>query len=135
MRKFRLLVLLPVLMLSFCLSACNGYDTAVKASNVIAAILQVAQAEVSVVPAADQVAYANFVTLGITLQTQLQTCIESADSGMSKSGKYLACFNGFATGLSSPAELTQLHLLSPDVQKKVQLYLAAITVGVNTAVA
>lgn len=133
MKRMKWFVL--VLFLGMASTSCNGYDAAVRVSNVIAAILQVASAETAAIPAADQAAYTNFVTLGQTLEGQLQKCIAAADSGMKKSGKYLACFNGFATGLNSPAEMAQLRILAPDTQKKVQLYLTAITVAVNTAVA
>ena len=125
----------PVITLAVLMSACNGYDVAVRVANIIAAVLQVAAAESAAVPAADQPAYKNFVVLGQTLESQLQACLEAADSGMTKSSKFLACFNNFTSGLAAPAELAQLRVLAPDTQKRVQLYLTAITVGVNTAIA
>lgn len=125
----------PAIALSVLMSACNGYDVATRVVNIIAAVLQVAAAETAAVPAADQPAYKSFVVLGQTLESQLQTCLEAADSGMKRSGKFLACFNNFTSGLTAPAELAQLRVLAPDTQKQVQRYLTAITVGVNVAVA
>ena len=114
---------------------CNGADTATRAQNAVTAALNIAAAEVSVVPAADQAAYKSFVALGQSLNAQLGTCIAGVSGITGKAGKFLSCFNTFANGLLAPAELAQLRLLNPSTQAKVQLYVTAIVVGVNIAVA
>ena len=131
----KLLVAVLAITLPFGMVGCSAYTVATHASAVIGAILQVAAAEEVVVPVADQAAYTSFVNLGQSLNTQLNSCIASANSGLTKSGKFLACFNGFAQGLSSPAELAQLRLLSAGTQSKVQLYIVGIVTGVNVAIA
>lgn len=127
----RILSLFLGISVLFCM-ACNASTTAEKAYSVVDAILTVAQSEVAIVPQADQAAYTNFVTLGETLNDQLHSCLTGASNSKPK---LLACFNAYAVGLSSPTELTQLRILSPATQKKVQLYLTAIVTGVNVAVA
>lgn len=113
---------------------CTPLQKAQGFANVIGGILAIAQAEAPAVPAADQAIYNSFVNLGLSLESQLQACIVSANSGMTKSGKFLACFNGFAAGVASPVEQAQLRLLSPGTGKKVQLYLVGVIAGVNVAV-
>jgi hypothetical protein len=116
------------------LSGCNYLATAQKASGVVAAVLAVAQAEAPAVPAADQAIYNSYVALGVSLQKQLDQCVNTAASKMlSKKGTFLACFNTFAAGINSPGEMAQLRLLSPSTQAKVQLYVVAIVTGVNVA--
>ena len=121
--------------LSMALIGCNGLSAAMKAENVITAVLTIAKAEVSVVPAQDQAIYTNFVNLGITLDGQLSSCISSVSGLMGKNAQFAACFNTFATGLTTPAELAQLRLLSATSQGKVQLYVTSIIAGVNVALA
>lgn len=131
--KSKLLAIALSVALVFPLAGCSSLQKAQKVSAVIEAVVEVAKAETSVVPAADQVAYTSFVTLTDALHTQLDACINSAN-GMTKGAKFLACFNGFAAGLNSPAELAQLRVLSQGSQRKVQLYLVGIIAGVNVAV-
>lgn len=116
------------------LAGCSALEKAQTAANVIGAILAVAQAEIPAVPPADQAGYSGFVTLGQALDSQLQACIVAANAGVTKSGKFLACFNGFAAGLASPAEQAQLRLLNDKTRAKVQLYLVGVIAGVNVAV-
>lgn len=132
--KFRVTFAVAVLGLLVAGAGCNAYDAATRASNVVAAIINVADAETPSVPAADQATYAGFVTLAKTLEAQLQTCLAAADSGMSKSSKMLSCFNSFAVGLNSPTELAALRVMNPGTQSTVQKYVTAITVGLNAAV-
>jgi len=102
------------------------------ASNVIAAIFTIAQDEVGAIPVQDQAIYSGFVTLGLTLNSQLNTCIGAAGSQTGKAA-FLACFNTFVQGLNSPTELAQLRLLSGKTQGTVQKYLVAVITGVNVA--
>jgi hypothetical protein len=118
----------------FGMTACNAYNTAVGFSNVISGLLTIGSAEVPQVPAADQASFSNFITLGQTLDAQLNSCLSAANSGMNKSSKFLACFNNFAQGITAPAEMTQLRLLSDSTRHKVQLYVTAATVAVNVGI-
>jgi hypothetical protein len=101
-------------------------------SNVVGTVLSIAQADAGVVPAQDQAVYTSFVNLGITLHTQLNTCISASGASGAKA-TFLACFNTFAGGLISPAELAQLRLLSAGTQSKAQLIVTAIITGVDIA--
>lgn len=130
----RLSVIAVAILVAFSMVSCTPLEKAQGFANVLSATLAVAQVEAPSVPLADQPIYNAFVTLGQSLESQLQSCIVSANSGLSKSGKFLACFNGFATGLASPAELAQLRLLSDKSRGKVQLYLVGLVAGVNVAV-
>lgn len=132
--KKNILVVGLLCVLSF-MTACNGYSVATTAQKVIGAVLQVAVAEEPAIPPADQPAYTSFVGLAQTLDSQLGTCINTANSGMSKSAKFLACFNAFAAGLNTPGELAALRVTSPSTQSKAELYIVAVITGVNVAVA
>lgn len=133
--KFSKLFLAPILCLALLTGGCNGQSLATKAQAAISAALTIAQVEESVVPVQDQKIYTNFVNLGITLDTQLGTCITNVSGIMGKSAKFLSCFNTFAQGLLSPTELAELRILSGPTQNKVELYISAVVAGVNTAVA
>lgn len=126
---------IAVLLLIPMLAGCNGLSDAVKAENVITAVLTTAKAEVAIVPAQDRAAYTNFINLGLTLDTQLATCINNVSGLMGKSSQFASCFTVFASGLTSPAELAQLRILSPGTQAKVQLYVTSIVAGINVALA
>lgn len=121
-------------LLCFSIIGCNAQSVALKAENVITAVVTVAKAEEPVIPAADQAIYSNFVNLAMTLDNQLAVCLNGLGS-MTKSSTFANCFNTFAMGLLSPTELQQLRLLSPGTQNKTILYVTGIVAGVNVALA
>lgn len=112
---------------------CNGLQEAQRVENVLAGLITLAQSEVSVVPPQDKAIFQNYIALAGTLDGQLKACISGVSGVTGQSKKFLACFNAFATGLTSPAELAQLRLLSPSAQNRVQLYVTAVITGVNVA--
>lgn len=112
------------------LTSCNATQIATDTSNALSAILSIAAAETPQIPTQDQQIYSGFVALGQSLNAQLNTCIQTVGK---KAVKLLSCFNTFATGLNTPAEMTQLRLLSPKTQNRVQLYLTAAIVAINVA--
>jgi hypothetical protein len=114
-------------------AGCNATTTAQNFANVITGILNIAKAEVPALPPADGAIIARWTTLGTTLDGQLQTCITSATAAGGKKAAFLACFNTFAAGIASPAELAQLRVLSAGSQSKAQLWVTAIVLGVNAA--
>lgn len=116
------------------MTGCTASTVAQRAETSISVAVAVAQAEAPLIPVADQAGYNGFVALAVGLNTQLSACVSNASGIMGRSSKFLACFNAFAAGVASPAELAQLRLLSPSVQAKVQVYVAAIVAGVNVAV-
>jgi hypothetical protein len=123
-----LLLLLPV-------NGCNSASDAVKAQNAITAVIDIAKADAAVIPVADLPVYTNFVNLAITLDGQLASC-NNAISGMTgTAAKYVSCFVAFGTGLTTPAELAQLRILSPATQAKVQLIATGIILALNVAIA
>jgi len=116
------------------MTACSA-SQAQKTEAVIEAIINVAKAETPLIPAQDQAAYTNYLTLATTLDSQLGTCIVQASGIMSTSGKISACFTVFAQGLTSPAELALLRVLNANTQSKLQLYIGGIIAAVNVIVA
>ncbi len=114
-------------------TGCNATTTAQDFANVIAGILNIAKAEIPALPPADAAIVTQWTTLGTTLDAQLQTCITDATAAGGKKAAFLACFNTFAAGIASPAELAQLRVLSAGSQSKVQLWVTAIILGVNAA--
>ena len=122
------------LLLLFLMTAgCNATTTAQDFANVIAGILNIAKAEIPALPPPDAAIVTQWTTLGTTLDAQLQTCITSATATGGKKAAFLACFNTFAAGIASPAELAQLRVLSAGSQSKMQLWVTAIILGVNAA--
>lgn len=124
-----------VLIMPIGVSGCNSLSDATRAQNAITAVLQIAKAELPAIPMQDQAAYTNWVNLGISLDTQLGTCITGVSGLMGKGAQFAACFTAFATGFLSTAELAQLRLLNPVTQGKVQLYATAAITAVNLAIA
>jgi len=112
---------------------CNATTAAQDFANVITGILNIAKAEIPALPPADGAIVAEWTTLGTTLDGQLQSCITAATTAGGKKPAFLACFNTFAAGIASPAELAQLRVLSAGSQSKVQLWVTAIILGVNAA--
>ena len=112
---------------------CNATTAAQDFANVITGILNIAKAEIPALPPADGAIVTEWTTLGTTLDGQLQSCITAATTAGGKKPAFLACFNTFAGGIASPAELAQLRVLSPGSQSKVQLWVTAIILGVNAA--
>lgn len=127
---------IAVLVLVSCigLTSCNSQADAQNAQRIIYAVLRTAQVEEPAVPAADQAAYTKFVNLGLSLASQLSTCISNVSGFTRKGAKFASCFNTFASGLLAPGELAQLRLLSPATQAKVQLYVTAAVAGINVIV-
>lgn len=123
------LVIVPVLLLS----GCNAYQTAQRFETVLAGIISIAQAEEGALPPADAAIVKQWTDLGVTLDSQLNACIMVAGQHGGKGATFAGCFNTFASGLASPAELAQLRVLSPGAQKKAQLYVTAAILGVNAA--
>ena len=136
MKAVRSIVAVAVLMaMTLSSSGCNALTTAQNFENVINGILQIAKAEIPALATADAAVLQQWVNLGTTLNGQLQTCIAGAGAAGGKKSAFLACFNALAAGVASPAELAQLRVLSSDAQKKAQLWVTAIILGVNAALA
>lgn len=133
--------ILPILILSMCLSGCNAYGTASNTASVIGQIIALAQADLpalvtaGVISSSDQTTIQGFLTLGSTLQTQLTSCVNGAHLAGNKKSAFAACFTAFSSGLLSSTELAQLRILSPSAQAKVQLWVTAIVLAVNAVLA
>lgn len=113
------------------LGGCNASAAAQRFESVLAGIISIAQAEVPVLPPGDGAILKQWTDLGVTLDAQLKGCIAGNTGG--KAATFAVCFNTFAAGLTSPAELAQLRILSAGSQSKVQLYVTAAVLGVNAA--
>lgn len=119
-----------VLSITLTMTGCTAQQTAQNISNVVAGILSIAQQEEQALPPADVAVMTPWVTLGISLNAQTNTCIAAA--GNTKA-KLATCLTTFVGGLLSPQELAQLRILSPATQKKVQLYATAALIAINGA--
>lgn len=140
--KIRKAALAAVVAVCLGFAGCNAYQTAQKAHDIVAAVVAVAQADLpslqaaNVFSASEATAVGNYLSLTTTLDGQYQTCINTANTAtLNTKSKFLACLDTFATGLSSPAELAQLRLMSPKAQSEVQLWITAASVGVSSVIA
>lgn len=129
----RLLVAASFTVLVVVVAGCNAAATAQDSANVLAGIINIAKAEAPALPAADAAVVTQWATLGATLDLQLDSCITGAQAAGSKKSAFLTCFNTFAQGLLSTSELAQLKVLSAGSQSKVQLWVTAISLGINAA--
>lgn len=125
----KLFKFLAVSLLALSMIGCSALEKATLASNLIGDVLTVAEAEKSSV---NNTSFDNFVDLGNTLQEQLNGCISGVSS--SKAGSFLACFNSFASGLTSSTELAQLRVSDAATQHSAQIIITAIITGVNVGV-
>lgn len=134
--------LAAVVAVSFVFAGCNAYQTAQKAHDVVAAVVAVAQADLpsltatGVFSASESAAVTSYLNLTVNLNEQYQTCLANAQNTIfDKKGKFLACLQVFAQGLSDPKELAQLRVMNPKAQQQVQLWITAASIGVSSVVA
>lgn len=119
-----------VFALALSMSACNAQQAAQNVSNAIGGILNIAQAEEQALPPADSAVVTPWVNLGVTLHSQMDTCI--AASGGTKA-KLAGCINTFVGGLLSPQELAALRVINPNSQHTVEVVATAIMIAANGA--
>jgi len=119
-----------VLTITLSLTGCSAQQTAQNISNVLGGILNIAQQEEQALGQADAAILSHWVTLGLTLKGQTDTCIGAA--GNTKA-KLATCLTAFVGGLLSPQELAGLRIMSTASQKKVQLYATAALIAINGA--
>lgn len=131
MKKF---LAVPVLLALSSIGCGSAYQTAQQFQTVLTGILNLGQADISALPAADQPAVTQWIQAGQTLNTQLGSCIAAAGTS-AKPAAFGSCFDTFAAGLTSPAELAQLRVLSAASQQKVELIATAAILAVNGALA
>jgi hypothetical protein len=122
--------------------ACNAYQTAERAHDVVAAVIAVAQADLpslqatGVFSASEGQAVTNYLTLATNLNGQYGTCLTNANNTtINKKSKFLGCLTTFAAGLSDPKELALLRVMSPKAQQQVQLWVTAASVGISSVIA
>jgi len=123
------------------MTACNAYQTAETAYHVIDAIAGVVEADLPSLQAAGPFSpqegqvISGYLSLVKRLNDQYGSCVANVQSAMlSTKGKYLACANVFSAGLLDPNELAQLRVISPRAQQKVQLWVTAFQIGLNTTI-
>lgn len=140
--KSRRAALTAVAAVCFCFVGCNAYQTAQKAHDIVAAVVAVAQADLpsltqtGVFSASESAGVTGYLNLAVNLNGQYETCIANANNTtLGKKGKFLACLQTFAVGLSDPKELAQLRVMNPKAQQQVQLWITAASVGVSSVVA
>lgn len=136
MKKYLMSILAVVSV--FSMAGCSGYQKAQAVYNVIESIVNVAQADLPALQAAgvfspgEAPIIGGYVQLVGTLNGQYGACITNAqNSTLATSGKFVGCLNVFSAGLADPKELASLRLLNPRAQSKVQLWAAALQIGLN----
>lgn len=133
MNKLTALGLTAVLALT--MTGCTKDNVAQQTVNIIQGVINVAKVEIGTLPAADQAPATTALGLLQAGNTQLAACNASVGTvSLSRSQKFLACFNDFAAGLNSPAEQAALKSLSATGAASFDKYFAAVVVGVNAAV-
>lgn len=140
--KVKKAALAAVVAVCMVIGGCNAYQTAQKAHDIVAAVIAVAQADLpsltqtGVFSASEQAAVTNYLNLAVNLNGQYQTCINTAETAaFSKKGKFLACLQTFAQGLSDPKELAQLRVMSPKAEQEAQLWITAASTAISSVVA
>lgn len=126
----RIFLAICLIAISLTMTGCSAQQTAQDVSNIVGGILNIAQQEEQALPPQDVAVMTPWVTLGLSLKGQADTCIAAA--GNTKA-KLASCLTAFIGGLLSPTELAQLRILSPATQKKVQLYATAALIAINGA--
>jgi hypothetical protein len=123
------------------LTGCNSFEAAQKAHDIVAAVVAVAQADLpsleatGVFSAAEGTSVQNYLGAVASLNDQYQSCINKVSSAtLQTKSKFLACANTFAAGLADPKELAALRILNPKAQQQVQLWVTAVSIGVNSVV-
>lgn len=123
-----LAILAAVLLVPVFFVGCSAQQDAQYFSNVIQGILQIGQAEIQQFPVGDQPIVQGFVSGGLSLQGQLNTCI--AASGSTKT-KLAICFGTFAAGFASPAELNSLRVTNANTQHNVIVFATGTVIAIN----
>jgi hypothetical protein len=128
-----------LLALMFVLSGCTS-DQQIKVANtvytVVEAVVTTAQQDLPALVAAgiftpaEQPIVNGYLTILGSLNDQYQACLATAQTKLSK---VLVCAQGFTTALNSSAVLSELRVLNPKAQSKVQLYIAAVQIALNVA--
>lgn len=138
----RTLALCVLVFAAFFTVACNAYQTAQRAHDVVAAVIAVAEADLpslqatGVFSTSEAQAVTNYLTLATNLNGQYATCLSNANNTtLNKKSKFLSCLQTFAAGLSDPNELAALRVLNPKAQQQVQLWVTAASVGISSVIA
>lgn len=130
-------------MIMFCaflglgLIGCSEYKDAVGAVNVIGQIVTIAENDLPALTTTgtfnptEAISVQNYLQLVGTLNTQTGACLTAAGTS-AKAAAISACFSTFSAGLSSPTELALLRVLNPKAQAKVQLWVTAVILAVNS---
>jgi hypothetical protein len=140
--KIRKAAMAAVVVVCFGLGACNAYQTAQRAHDVVAAVIAVAQADLpslqatGVFSAAEGATVTNYLNVATNLNGQYATCLANANNTtLNKQSKFLSCLSTFAAGLADPQELALLRVMNPKAQQQVQLWITAASVGVSSVIA
>lgn len=118
------------------LTGCNAYKAANATLNTIGDIFTIAQNDLpaleanGTIPAKDVPGVTGWLAAGQLLKTQAQTCVTAAGTS-AKASALGACLVTFATGLTSPAELADIRVLSKGSQAKIELWATGFVLTAN----
>jgi hypothetical protein len=130
-----------ICLVALMMSGCSNYKTAETAYHVMESLLAIATAEIPQLQASgiysdSDTALANrYLTAVGNLNDQYEACLSNAqNTTLNKKSKFLDCLSVFTAGLTDPAELAALRVMSPKAQQKFSLYVVAFQVGLNAAI-
>lgn len=142
MKAIKSISVVAILLVSFSLAGCSGFQKAQAVYNVINGIVAVAEADLpslqatGVFSATEGSVADGYLQIVRSLNGQYGSCITNAqNTKLATNGKFLACLNIFSAGLADPKELAALRVMNPKAQKQTQLWITAFQLGVNSVVA
>jgi len=132
--KFRLLLLVPILLLVACNDPYGACEKgALDIGNGIAAGMTTVdqlrtQGLISVQEETSILGYMKFAN---DANGAFATCAQQAHTAGSKAGAYTACAQTFSTTLANPSELVLIKVSNPTAQQNVQVIINGITTGIT----
>ena len=113
---------------------CNKTQDVLTAIGVTQNVILLAQDDLpslqaaGILTASDATNFGNWLSGATLILSQGKTCVSGAGGTTSK---IAGCVTAIGTGLTSPAELADLRIISPGAQKKVTLYVTAVILAAD----
>lgn len=134
-------LLLVAAFLGLGLAGCSAYTTASNTVTVMGQIVEIAEMDLpslqqtGIFSATEAAAVRSYLQTAADADQIAGTCVASAHAAGDKKAAFLACFNTFSSAALSPSVLASLHVLNPAAQQKVQVWVTAVTLALNTVLA
>jgi hypothetical protein len=127
-------------LLALSLGGCSTQSKVSADLAIIGTVIGLAQSDIPSLVSAGKLSASDGTALGDylggadALLGQAQVCVNTLGSG-GKAVDLLSCVNDFGVGLLSPSEQADLRLISPAAQSQVTIYVTAIVLADNVAIA